>query len=107
MSIVLESGSEIAGIALLMIDRRGLTVEMLARNRHVAESKVGLRLLNCIEECVAHQLGIDRIRLDSLYREKLIDFYRKRGFVNEGPAIRDREWGLLQPMYKMIANLYP
>lgn len=105
IAIVLESGKNIAGVALVIVSGSVITVEMLAKNCLVNERKVGVRLLGCIEECIADQLGVNWIRLDSLNREKLTAFYRSRGFVDEGPQVYDREWGFLQPMYKRIAGV--
>lgn len=103
--IVLEDGQGIAGLAMLIVKNSSLTVEMLAKNAHTDQKGVGVKLLNCIEEHVADQLTINSIRLDSLNRNKLVEFYKSRGFVPDGPPVLDKEWGILHPMSKRIAGI--
>ncbi len=103
--LVMQDGEEIAGMTLLVIGKGSLTIEMLARNRHSGIHGAGKQMLNFIEERLAVQLGIQEIRLESLNREKLVDFYLKNGFVRYGGPYFDREWGILFPMRKRILSL--
>lgn len=106
LALVKLQGQEIAGLSLLMVERNRVVVEMLSRNALTKAKGVGVQMLNCIEEYICGQLGINKVYLESLNRRKLLQFYRGRGFVHSGPAAKDREWGVLYPMVKEIASVW-
>lgn len=105
MVVVMLHGSEIAGVALLVVERKRIVVEMLSRNTLSGAHGVGAQMLGCIEESIAAGLGINEVYLESLDRRKLRDFYSRKGFIPYGPALYDREWGILHPMVKKIASI--
>ncbi|AKA48671.1 hypothetical protein IX51_05670 [uncultured archaeon] len=103
--MVLEHNQEVAGLSLLVVDDNTLTIEMLAKNMNVKRSGVGAEILGCIEETIADQLMVNEIRLESLNRKKLLNFYNRMGFISYGPPSLDREWGIIFPMRKRIVSL--
>ncbi len=104
MVLVMEDGKNILGLSMILIGSGSLVIETLTRNALHAVPGAGRAMLNCIEECIAGQLQLHEIRLESLHREKLLQFYERSGFVQYREAYLDREWGVLHPMRKRIVT---
>ena len=76
-------------------------VELISVDRRFQNRGLGTSMLHLAEK-IASKYGFAEIRLDAV--ENKVEFYRYLGYMEDGDAFYDYEWGNLQPMRKKIKN---
>lgn len=98
--VVREREGQIVALAWLTVEKDHLTIEVLARDQAHGKGS-GSVMLAFIEDHVAHAVGRHEVRLEAL-NEALRDWYGTHGYLPDGDAYDDPEWGRLYPMRKRL-----
>lgn len=94
------AGEHVAGVVWFQIHEGSLFVEHLARNKGHSWQGLGTEMLAMVD-LAAIELELPIIRLEALYDDRLIEWYRANGYANDGGLVSDDD-SIRQPMSKRL-----